>query len=101
MNIWQRLLYVTVLLWSLTAAARAADPAQVGQWEGPFSWPIVPVHLSVLPSGQVLAWSRGGPELTYTFDPNTGQFQQLSAIMDLFCSGHAFLPDGQLLVTGG
>src|SRR5438105_4298400 len=35
------------------AAAPAA--AQVGQWAGPFAWPIVAAHAALLPNGKVLA----------------------------------------------
>ena len=30
-------------------------PSQVGQWAGPFVWPIVAVNMSLLPTGKVLA----------------------------------------------
>jgi galactose oxidase len=70
-----------------------------GEWSAPFSWPIVAVHLHLLPSGQVLSWGRiGEPQV---WDPETGNFRSAPTETMVFCSGHAFLPDGRLLVTGG
>ena len=42
------------------AAAAATTPAQVGQWGAKFSWPIVAVHLNLLPNGQVVSWGLDG-----------------------------------------
>jgi WD40 repeat protein len=65
----------------------------------PFPWPVVAVHLHLLPSGQVLSWGRiGEPQI---WDPETGNFRAAPSSTMVFCSGHAFLPDGRLLVTGG
>ena len=33
-----------------------ADPAIDGQWAGPFSWPLVSVHSTLLPNGKVLLY---------------------------------------------
>ncbi len=81
------------------------DPAVVGQWSAPFSWPVVAIHTHVLPNGKVLAWQRLDSQLstqTYLWDPATGSFTQIfNPTTHLFCSGHAFLPDGRLLVSGG
>ena len=73
--------------------------AMVGEWSAPFHWPVVAVHLHLLPSGQLLSWGRvGEPQV---WDPATGRFTAAASASMLFCSGHAFLPDGRLLVTGG
>ncbi|MEP7227454.1 MAG: galactose oxidase-like domain-containing protein [Gemmatimonadales bacterium] len=73
--------------------------ATSGEWAAPFEWPVVAVHLHLLPSGQVLSWGRvGEPQV---WDPATGEFTAAVSATMLFCSGHAFLPDGRLLVTGG
>ncbi len=78
----------------------AQEPeATVGEWSAPFDWPVVAVHLHLLPSGQLLSWGRiGEPQV---WDPATGVFTVAASASMLFCSGHAFLPDGRLLVTGG
>ena len=35
------------------------------------------------------------------WDPATGEFQKVPTPSDMFCGGHAFLPDGKLLIAGG
>ena len=81
------------------AAAPAAASAQVGAWGAPFAWPIVAVHLHLLPNGQVLSWGRAGePQI---WNPATGAFTPRPMPDELFCAGHAFLQDGRLLVAGG
>ena len=81
------------------APAPPQPQASVGEWTAPFAWPVVAVHLQLLPSGKVLSWGREGvPQL---WDPETGEFTPLPLTSDLFCAGHTFLPDGRLLVAGG
>lgn len=73
--------------------------ASRGQWGAPFAWPVVAVHLHVLADGRVLSWGRiGDPQL---WDPASGLFTSVPTETDVFCAGHAFLPDGRLLVAGG
>lgn len=73
--------------------------ATVGEWSAPFDWPVVAVHLHLLPDGRVLSWGRlGVPE---TWDPATGAFAEVPLATNIFCAGHVFLPDGRLLVAGG
>jgi Domain of unknown function (DUF1929)/F5/8 type C domain/Glyoxal oxidase N-terminus/Kelch motif len=86
-------------------AAFAQDPSVVGQWSAPATWPVVAIHNHLLPNGKVLAWQRSDITLTtdaYLWDPATGMFTQVSnPNTNMFCSGHSFLPDGRLLVSGG
>lgn len=77
--------------------------------------PLVAVHLSVLPDRRVLFWSRdmllnnagevkqkGGSSDAYVWNMATGQMLAVpNSTTNLFCSGHTFLPDGNLFVTGG
>ncbi len=93
------------------------DPAELGRWGPLIGLLNVAVHSTVLPTGRVLMWGRripGDPDLDvhecqpFLFDPTTGQSQLTDqpksaggADVNLFCAGHAFLPDGRLLVTGG
>jgi glycosidase len=96
----------------------AADPKEVGEWKPKFSLPNVAIHTHLLPDGKVLFWGRRDqPHLTLDehfctpqiWDPATGETkatpQPLAADgrtkVNLFCSGHTFLPDGRLLVVGG
>jgi hypothetical protein len=91
-----------------------------GRWDtvNAFASPVIASHVSVLPNGKVLAW---GPRYEETdtkiqiWDPTTpcptptpGQLpvcvQQTpvpAEFGDLYCTGHSFLPNGKLLVTGG
>jgi galactose oxidase len=88
------------------AAQSCASPAWAnqltateGEWSTPVPWPVVAVHLHLLPSGRVLSWGRvGEPQL---WDPSTGIFTSIPSSTMVFCSGHSFLADGRLLVTGG
>jgi hypothetical protein len=100
----------------------AADPAKVGRWSQPFQLKNVAIHAHLLPTGKVLYWGRrkefGSTNFstlndhacqTYILDPATGQSQETAnqptlkdgSPVNLFCSGHSFLPDGRLMVMGG
>ena len=83
--------------------AASTDPATAGQWSSRLSWPIVPIHVSLLPNGKVLAWdSYTNGNGVQVFDPATDGFA--AAPFDpanLFCAGHALLPDGRVFVAGG
>lgn len=83
----------------------AAPEARMGRWEPAFTTPVVAIHLSLLSNGRVLLWGHTGePWLwdasSYPANPAAG-FTQVSTPTEEFCSGHAFLPDGHLLVVGG
>jgi len=70
-----------------------------GQWSAPFSWPIVALHLHLLPDGRVLSWGYNGtPQI---WNPDTGTFQSAPSPSLVFCAGHDFLADGRLFVVGG
>jgi Domain of unknown function (DUF1929)/F5/8 type C domain len=109
------------------AAPQTPNAGTEGQWHPtliPFK--TVPVHISLLPNGKILYWGRdkelirnpqtgldelqdvNGRSNAYVVDPqfffnnplaNTATY--LNTNTNLFCSGHSFLPDGRLLVSGG
>ncbi|HEX7335871.1 MAG TPA: hypothetical protein VF252_01585, partial [Gemmatimonadales bacterium] len=81
------------------SALVAGTSAGGGSWSAPFPWPNVAIHLSLLPDGRVLSW--GSSEGPYTWDPATGATTRVPSRANVFCAGHAFLPDGRLLVSGG
>jgi hypothetical protein len=84
---------------SSTALVASGPEATVGKWSAPFSWPIVAVHLHLLRNGKVLSWGLvGQPQV---WDPSAKTFTEVPIPDRLFCSGHAFLSDGKLLVNGG
>src|SRR4051794_6373009 len=72
---------------------------------------FAPIHMHLLSNGRVLMWqddndsgSRGAAADTvaYVWDVQSNTFTRVYNVnTDLFCSGHAFLPDGRLLVAGG
>jgi hypothetical protein len=77
-------------------------PSQVGQWSGPFAWPIVAVNMALLPTGRVLAWDgQTAGHDARVWDPSTNGFASVPVTDNIFCSGLAALPDGRLLVAGG
>jgi galactose oxidase len=81
------------------AAFVAASPDQGGQWSATFAWPIVGVHMTLLPDGRVLAFGRTAtPQV---FDPLTRDFTQVPSSAWLFCAGHTLLSDGRVLLAGG
>jgi galactose oxidase len=81
------------------AVVTAGSEATVGKWSAPFPWPTVAVHLTVLRNGQVLSWGKFGS--SYVWDPSAKTSTEIPNSDWIFCSGHAFLSDGKLLVNGG
>jgi plastocyanin len=85
--------------------APCAGP-QEGQWESLPDSPVFVVHAAVLRTGKVLLFSGtaevGYPNESRVLDPVAGTFSAAQPFdEDLFCSGHAWLDDGRLLVAGG
>lgn len=72
----------------------------------PYHSQIEAVHLALLPTGKVLYYSGfrmavGERTETRVWDPTTGEIKEPATPSDIFCSGHSFLPSGELLTTGG
>ncbi|WP_308258980.1 galactose oxidase-like domain-containing protein [Pseudonocardia sp. H11422] len=84
-----------------------------GKWdviELPTDQRVNAIHAAMLPTGKVLLIAGSGNDQktfdagtfeTLIYDPATGQGRKILTPDDLFCSGHAFLADGNLLVAGG
>jgi hypothetical protein len=99
-------------LWSLAAlaalapTATRADVATEGDWANVMTWGqaggVEAIHTFLLPTGKVLFWSSW-KESVGLWNPVTNQFSSPGnfASHNIFCSGHAWLPDGRLLVAGG
>lgn len=95
----------------LLALTLAVSACGVGRWEtAPAPAPVRSVHAALLRNGNVLliAGSGNDPEMfaagtfsTTEWNPANGTFRDVATPYDMFCSGHAFLPDGRLLVAGG
>jgi Domain of unknown function (DUF1929). len=87
--------------------------AQHGRWDVidlPADLQVNAIHAALLPTGKLLIVAGSGNDQesfdagtfrTLLYDPATGQSKLVPTPADLFCSGHAFLPDGKLLVAGG
>ena len=89
--------------------AMQSGPEVAGQWSSVITLPIVAIHMHMLPNGKVLIWQDdnrsprvGGLTVAYVWDVGAGTTTQVNnTSVNEFCSGHAFLPDGRLLVAGG
>ena len=87
--------------------------AQHGSWqtiELPEEYRTQAVHAALLRTGKVLLVAGSGNNAqdfeagsftTIVWDPVTGDTKEVPTPEDLFCSGHAYLPDGNLLIAGG
>jgi Domain of unknown function (DUF1929)/Bacterial Ig-like domain (group 1)/Kelch motif len=94
-----------------TAIAIAPLPSEAatGSWGPVVNWDIVPLHMSLLPSGKIFAWGKRDPADTigrpHVWDPAAGPpttAPEVSGVSDmLFCAGLTLLPDGRLMTAGG
>jgi Domain of unknown function (DUF1929) len=96
-----------------------AGPETSGQWSRVYAWPDVAVHLHLLPDGKVMTFAPGNdahdngtgviePGFINTFVVDIPANGVPGAVItvpnnttNIFCGGHTFLPDGELLVAGG
>lgn len=78
-----------------------ANEALAGKWDSPIDWPHVAIHAHLLPNGKVMSYGRMATGNPVVWNPADGLFAPQLQPGDFFCSGHSFLPDGRLLVTGG
>ncbi|GAB3350014.1 radical copper oxidase GlxA [Modestobacter lapidis] len=87
--------------------------AQYGSWETvslPEEYEVQAIHAALLHTGKVLLIAGSGNNAkdfeagtfrTIVWDPTTGEATEVPTPEDLFCSGHAYLPNGNLLIAGG
>src|SRR6267143_2021274 len=84
-----------------------SDPSVVGQWSAPATWPLVSVHLNVLPTGKVLAWDNSIDHANHlnaavVWDPITNVFTDVTnRSFNVVCAGQTQLADGKIIVVGG
>jgi hypothetical protein len=102
------------------AAAAVGEPADVGRWDASATvdFPVVAIHAAMLPTGKVMIFSYPkSPEensaQAWLWDPATGQkvrrdpplwLDPKDGVMkaaNIWCSGHTFTADGELVVFGG
>src|SRR5258708_2847962 len=82
------------------SSVNGQNPGTVGQWSPVMTWPYEAIHAHVLPTGKVMFWTRG--DHSQLWDPASNTVTATAASgANIFCSGHAFLPDGRVLVAGG
>jgi hypothetical protein len=105
---------VTAFAAAAAAAAAAGAPQDVGEWGPVVDWPVVGVHVALLPDGKVLAYDSVGDNATETYpvhdhtratvwDPATGIHTPVDVDtgFNVFCSGLAHLVDGRVFLAGG
>jgi len=83
--------------------AATAAPVDDGEWSAPFTWPIVAVHMSLTPTGQVFTLDGFSAAVNSErlWNPTDGSFSTVPYGRNLFCSGHIQLADGRTLIIGG
>jgi hypothetical protein len=77
----------------------SANASVVGSWSSPVSLPAVAVNLVLLNNNKVLFYQDGATATVWDYMANT--FTNVPQSADLFCSGHALMADGRILVVGG
>lgn len=95
----------------LVVAAAALTAAACGEWRTTATpSPVRAAHIALLHTGKVLMVAGSGNRVdqfnagsfkTSIWDPETETTTAVTTPWDAFCAGHAFLPDGRLLVAGG
>ncbi len=90
-----------------------AYKAEYGHWsmlDVPTKFRINAIHAALLYTGKVLIIAGSGNDEgnfnagrfeSVVWDPQTDAFKLIKTPVDMFCGGHAFLPDGKLLIAGG
>jgi hypothetical protein len=104
------------------------DPTKAGLWEPiKYRFKHLPIHIALLHTGKVLAFGGSGNDENHLnspfpaeiFEPDpyyesgtdrenkndsNNRVYEISnegIVGDIFCCGHAFLPDGRLIIAGG
>jgi hypothetical protein len=77
----------------------SGNPAVIGSWSSVVNIPAVAVNLVLLKNNTVLFYQDGATPTVW--DYVNGKFTGVPISPDLFCSGHALLADGRVLVVGG
>ncbi len=102
-EILRLLLPITLLLTSLSPQAQ---PSALGQFEPLINTGLVPIHVILLPNGKILYWDRHD-EGTHDMNPRLWDPVSKTNVKtpptsyDLFCAGHTFLRNGDVMVVGG
>ncbi|HJR16191.1 MAG TPA: galactose oxidase-like domain-containing protein [Gemmatimonadales bacterium] len=91
----------------VTVSALPAE-AITGAWGDRVDWDIVPLHMSLLPTGKIVAWGKtdvsdtmGMPRIWDPAQGPPGSAQMVMTDSMLFCAGHTLMSDGTLMAAGG
>jgi hypothetical protein len=99
-----------LLTWKLDSPSYKA---RAGHWSTlvlPLKYRVNAVHAVLLRTGKVLIIAGSGNDRgnfdagkfqSLLWDPATDQYKLIPTPSDMFCGGHAVLPDGKVLVAGG
>jgi hypothetical protein len=87
------------------------DPAVFGSWQRTsYNLPMRAIHATLLRTGKVLLLAGSGNQSSAfqagsfkagLLDPATGAYKAINVPYDMFCAGHAQLPNGNILIVGG
>ncbi|GLY01071.1 glyoxal oxidase [Actinoplanes sp. NBRC 101535] len=92
---------------------RQSYKERYGHWANlpvPRDFRVNAIHAALLHTGKVLIIAGSGNNKdsfeagsfrSVLYDPAADSFTEIDTPTDVFCAGHAFLPDGKLLVAGG
>src|SRR5207245_3163502 len=95
----------TLTTTSSPIATAAAVSAATGECSPVMNWPLVDVHMGLLPNGNLMmwdAWETGGTQSARLFDPISQTFTNIpNPSSQMFCAAQVVLSDGRLFVAGG
>ncbi|MGK5680916.1 galactose oxidase-like domain-containing protein [Actinoplanes sp. URMC 104] len=92
---------------------RQSYKEKYGHWADlpvPADFRVNAIHAALLNTGKVLIVAGSGNNRerfeagtfrTVLYDPHAEKFTEVPTPTDVFCAGHSFLPNGNLLVAGG
>ncbi|MFI5935590.1 galactose oxidase-like domain-containing protein [Actinoplanes sp. NPDC051494] len=92
---------------------RQSYKEQYGHWANlpvPQDFKVNAIHAAMLNTGKLLIIAGSGNNRdafeagtfrTIIYDPATDEFKDVETPTDVFCAGHTFLPNGNLLIAGG
>jgi hypothetical protein len=122
MNIMRYATCLAILVVAFALNARAQTPAPVGGADAPtkgvfgepVTWPIIALHVVLLPDGRVMNFGTdeqgqlGGQYVYDVWDPQQGTGTAAHTVLpnmtstDIFCAGQSvFAASGEVLITGG